>query len=482
MTSLHARHSLVFGVVAATGTHVDAFLDELARLLAKHAYEPVPIRLTDLLLEHAVEPGLTWTDEGDRIQKLMDAGDLFRGQARRGDAMALLAALGIQEQRRDRSSARPSAYLIRQLKRPEEISTLRQIYGDRLFVISLYSTYADRLRHLTETREIDPDAAKRLMKRDEEDERKPLGQRTRDTFELGDVFIRVDGPADPSAKQEAERFLDLIFGNPALSPRVHEHAMYLAYAASLRSADLSRQVGAALLNEHGDLIAVGANDVPRPGGGPYRPGAADQRDHALGYDSNALHKLRIARDVFERTQPDKKDDLSAFEAFRAALEGSLLLDITEYGRPVHAEMEALLSCARSGVATRDAQLFSTTFPCHNCAKHIVNAGIMEVQYVEAYPKSMATSLYADAIWEENVALGTTPGGRVVFKHYVGIGPRRYLDLFSLTLGSGRRVKRKDKDGKISPWDRAGAIPRVPSEVSAIEGERLAIEELQIAMR
>jgi len=50
---------------------------------------------------------------------------------------------------------------------------------------------------------------------------------------------------------------------------------------------------------------------------------------------------------------------------------------------------------------------------------------------------------------------------VVFKHYVGIGPRRYVDLFSLTLSSGRRVKRKKKEGKISFWDRATAEPRVP---------------------
>ena len=44
----------------------------------------------------------------------------------------------------------------------------------------------------------------------------------------------------------------------------------------------------------------------------------------------------------------------------------------------HAEMEALLSCARSGVSTRGATLYSTTFPCHNCAKHIIAAGVARV--------------------------------------------------------------------------------------------------------
>jgi deoxycytidylate deaminase len=258
--------------------------------------------------------------------------------------------------------------------------------------------------------------------------------------------------------------------------------MYLAYAASLRSADLSRQVGAVITKSHGDVVSVGANDVPCAGGGQYWPDKNDQRDHAKREDSNTKHRLKIARDIFERTQPDKKTDEAAFGAFLKALDGSLLLDITEYGRPVHAEMEAVLSCVRNGISTRGAHLYCTTFPCRNCAKHLVDAGIMEVQYVEAYPKSMASTLHSDAIyWEEAAAPGEQPCGRVAFKHYVGVGPRRYMDLFSLTMSSGRRVKRKNKAGEISPWDPSTAEPRVPSEAASIDLELKAIAELRMAM-
>jgi deoxycytidylate deaminase len=470
---------LVFGIVAATGTHIDPFVDVFSALLRKHGYEPASIRLTDLLLEHAIEPGsIVWNDEGERIQKLMDAGDLLREKLDRGDAMALLGALGIAAKRRDLGQTRPCAFVVRQLKHPEEVSTLRRIYGDRLFVLALYSTYGERLRHLTGLRNIKPDVARDLMRRDEEDVRRPMGQRTRDTFELGDVFFRLDESASAQLQEESERFLDLVFGRPDLSPRLHEHAMYLAYAASFRSADLSRQVGAALTNQHGDILGVGANDVPSPQGGQYWPGKDDRRDHALGFDSNNEHKLKIARDIFERTQPQQIGDAAAYNQFLFALTDSLLFDITEYGRAVHAEMDAVLSCARTGATTRGARLFSTTFPCHNCAKHLVDAGIVEVQYVEAYPKSMASPLHSDAIyWEEDAAPGSAPGGKVVFKHYVGIGPRRYVDLFSLTLSSGRRVKRKKKEGKISLWDRATAEPRVPSEAASVDLERHAIEAL-----
>lgn len=102
--------------------------------------------------------------------------------------------------------------------------------------------------------------------------------------------------------------------------------------------------------------------------------------------------------------------------------------------------------------------------------------------VEAYPKSKASVLFADEIfWEEEEHPGEDSAGRVVFKHYVGIGPRRYMDLFSLSLSSGRHVKRKDKAGKISAWNPAHAEPRVPSDLASIDLERQAIAELRTAM-
>jgi deoxycytidylate deaminase len=64
---------------------------------------------------------------------------------------------------------------------------------------------------------------------------------------------------------------------------------------------------------------------------------------------------------------------------RRKLRGSPLMDITEYGRAVHAEMEAILACARTGGNPSGATLYCTTSPpCHNCAKHIVDVGITRV--------------------------------------------------------------------------------------------------------
>jgi cytidine deaminase len=124
------------------------------------------------------------------------------------------------------------------------------------------------------------------------------------------------------------------------------------------------------------------------------------------------------------------------------------MNVTEFGRSVHAEMAALIDAARRGTAVSGAILFTTTFPCHNCAKHIVAAGIRSVVYVEPYPKSLAGDLHLDAI-EIN---GTGCGKGVNFKPFVGISPRRYLDVF--TAG-----ERKGADGKVLQWNSAAAEAR-----------------------
>ena len=61
---------------------------------------------------------------------------------------------------------------------------------------------------------------------------------------------------------EIGRFVDLVFGKPFETPTADELGMYFARAAALRSADLSRQVGAVIMRNPGEIIAIGYNDVP----------------------------------------------------------------------------------------------------------------------------------------------------------------------------------------------------------------------------
>lgn len=53
-------------------------------------------------------------------------------------------------------------------------------------------------------------------------------------------------------------------------------------------------------------------------------------------------------------------------------------------RTIHAEMNALLQCAKFGVATEDADIYVTHFPCLQCCKALVQAGIKTVYYAYDY--------------------------------------------------------------------------------------------------
>ncbi|MGB9859820.1 MAG: ComE operon protein 2 [Moorellaceae bacterium] len=53
-------------------------------------------------------------------------------------------------------------------------------------------------------------------------------------------------------------------------------------------------------------------------------------------------------------------------------------------RTVHAEANALIQCARFGVATAGADLYVTHFPCLNCVKLIIQAGIRHIYYETEY--------------------------------------------------------------------------------------------------
>ncbi|UOR13877.1 ComE operon protein 2 [Halobacillus amylolyticus] len=53
-------------------------------------------------------------------------------------------------------------------------------------------------------------------------------------------------------------------------------------------------------------------------------------------------------------------------------------------RTIHAEMNALLQCAKFGVATDQAEIYVSHFPCLHCTKAIIQAGIKAVYYSEDY--------------------------------------------------------------------------------------------------
>jgi len=459
---------LVFGLVAPVGADLETLENDLANQLRLYGYKPSAIRLS-ALLKQAQGLGVDLKDapEAARINSYMDAGNVVRERSRSGEILALWA---IAQIRNGRSGEQPvqrrTAHILRSIKHPDEARALRAVYGPGFFLVGLSASTAQRVWNLKQ-RGLTDGEAEQVIDRDAGEEN-DFGQKTRDAFDLADVYIRQE-PEHAKTTAQLERFLRLVFGAIDETPTPDEHAMFLAYASSLRSADLSRQVGAVVWRENVGVVATGCNDVPAPGGGLYWTGPADQRDHVKGHDANERHRGEIADQVARRVVDALGLGADQIPLIREACGKTRLLDITEFGRAVHAEMDALLSCGRAGIATTGTTLFSTTFPCHNCAKHIVAAGVTRVVYIEPYEKSQALDLHNDSIAVDDHG---DPGGRkdrddesappkVVFEAFVGVGPRRYFDLFSMKLSNGFQMKRKAAGVKVTWTIGQEAFVRVP---------------------
>lgn len=68
----------------------------------------------------------------------------------------------------------------------------------------------------------------------------------------------------------------------------------------------------------------------------------------------------------------------------------------ELCRGIHAEQNAVIQAARHGIAIDGATCYCTHQPCVLCAKILINAGIVDIVYREAYPDELATEMLAEA--------------------------------------------------------------------------------------
>ena len=110
-----------------------------------------------------------------------------------------------------------------------------------------------------------------------------------------------------------------------------EYFMSVALLCGLRSKDPNTQVGACIVDDNNHIVGTGYNGLPR--------GCSD---------------LEF---------PWKRD-------------GDFLE--TKYPYVVHAEQNAILNSSKT---LRDTRIYVSLFPCHECAKYIIQAGIIEMIYM-----------------------------------------------------------------------------------------------------
>lgn len=468
---------LFIGLVGPLGIDLDLIFQQLRKAFKYVGYDTQVIKLSAALEEIKGLPVKIYSSPEDkRIESLIKAGNTLREKVNSADALAILSMGQIREYRKKKKGdytipSERTAYILRSIKTKKEVETLRATYGENFFLISTYSHQENRKENLAKKiahshhRETDVQsyysAAEKLIQTDSGEEN-DFGQGVIDAFPLADLFVQTDNKKE--LQHSIERFINTIFGYPFTTPTKDEFGMFQAFGVALRSSDLSRQVGAAILDDEGDIITLGCNEVPKFGGGIYWGNNVEQidgRDHAFtGYDSSARMKEQLLAELIDRLKktkfiikkgsPRELADELLYGRKKKALQGTLVSNLLEHGRIIHAEMAAITDASKRGLSLSKATLYCTTFPCHICARHIIAAGVKRVVYVEPYPKSLAADLYKDSIRKDPSA---SPDNHLVFEPFVGISPRRYKDLLSA-------LKRKEPNGDAKSWSGSEGKPRI----------------------
>ena len=113
-----------------------------------------------------------------------------------------------------------------------------------------------------------------------------------------------------------------------------EYFMAIAKLSAMRSKDPSTQVGACIVDKNNRILSIGYNGAPN------------------GYN----------------------DDIFPWDREGNELE-------TKYPYVVHAERNAILNYRGSRKDFEGAKIYVDLFPCNECAKEIIQAGISEVIYL-----------------------------------------------------------------------------------------------------
>ncbi|MBF0614665.1 MAG: hypothetical protein HQL92_05880 [Magnetococcales bacterium] len=476
----HFSNELVFGVVGFAGSGTSTIAAQLKELLESETLRGGPfsahIIKTRLLLKDWAEEnkvGYDSTVDNKSIESvviLQSIGNQLR--EKRGDlaAAAVLLIEAIRKKRADETGTsydpkipvQPDgsrrAYILDSIKHPAEVELLRRVYGN---AFALVGVVCDELVKQTRLREqfsnSSPTKITEFMKNDAKSVHQS-GQRVEKTFYLADFYIDNSEDSTNSDNQtnenwkipeEMSRLIKIVTHAEIVRPRAPEVAMYFADCARLSSSCLSRQVGAALMNANGSIVATGANEAPRAGGGVYGESFSEdpKKDYRCAFHQNRdrrhchsnEHQRKIVDELSKKLIESFPDLSSEPEKIQSILQGSSIGGLLEFSRAIHAEMDAILSASRQGVSPKGTRLFVTTFPCHYCARHVVTAGVDEVQFIEPYPKSKALELHEDAITTRRASDWYPPsegGTKVLFTPFVGVAPQLY-----------RRAFMKDRDLK-----------------------------------
>lgn len=494
------ENELIIGLAGGLGVDFTEVSDMLAKALSKAGYHIEFVKISSSFTAHDNQTKFAeyyWKMQYGTKQRQIYGNDFWAKQV----VEKIFKARPVLS-----SKYKKIAYIVRSLKNKEELDLLANVYGRNFIAISIFSDAEASLKYLGQKFNLGrlkiaeaqlqmqiinaelnlgpdmivqeatdlhfEDAAdlgsaseqniilRFLMRKDQEEthpELKKYGQNLFQCYSLANFFVYQNA----FLERQIKRFIDLLFNDPFAEPTYEEYFMFCAQAAAYRSLDLDRQIGAVIVNQEHELVAAGFNDVSKVGGGHFAhhdhpmhahtDTVSDLRDFRQEYDYNHKYLDQIANKIAQILKLVDKDK----SRLRDEISG-----ITEFKRSTHAEMSALLDASRRGVAVRECTMYVNTYPCHNCAKHIIASGIAKVIFLHPYTKSKAREMYKGMIKHGLFSDVADNSGVVIFEPFLGVSPNRFIQTFANDKDTRLDKENGRENGKTVSWSiTTNSIPR-----------------------
>lgn len=214
--------------------------------------------------------------------------------------------------------------------------------------------------------------------------------------------------------QKIRACLDLINKPGGRTPSIDELSMSYSVCLSLRSSCLQRKVGALIINEifnnkgfrtDFEIISQGFNSPPKEIANCFLKRACQRHLTLEEYENDN----NFCRNCGEKLELRKNGEKFCNNHNRKYLKlPSKILDLC---RALHAEENAILTAGKYGLPLNNTVLYTTTYPCLDCAKKIIRSNIKKVVYLEPYPVQQAMQALEES--------------GILTQRYEGVGPNSF---------------------------------------------------------
>lgn len=276
-------------------------------------------------------------------------------------------------------------WVIDSVRNTHEIDYLRKLPG-KFYLMSIWADKMTRWERVQDYYDKNQSIFESDDKRDS-DEKVEYGQQVSLCYQMSDVVVLntkklYNGSQDYNDfKAIIKKYIELFEEKEAFQPNENETLMTMAYANSLRSSCTQRKVGALIIDDCGNVLSSGYNEVP-----------ISERSCKMEYGKCYRKYLRKKFD-------DEIDDLLSQKEEKDSVKILFKKNfkILDYCRALHAEENAIVNIARVGISfpMERATLYTTTYPCNLCANKIAQVGIKRIVYFEPYPMEEAKKILAE---------------------------------------------------------------------------------------